>query len=1126
MSSVTLDRTELPILHVCDVVVVGGSLAGVAAAVTMARAGRKVSLVEPRTYLGREITATLRPWIRIPTGTDLSVLPDLIVACIGASNSSVIGDEYPLHLDEVKIYLEDLLIDAGVKLVYASLPVGLCAEDGELRGVIIGNKSGRQVLTCRLLIDATETALIARLTGAEFETEAQGLAHFSYTLEFDGVASVDDTIQSVPHALGMVGDRVIVHRGYRGQGHVLVELELALPNQVVTAVALTQREVAARQRAVEVASYLLSQVSVFRGAHLAAISFEVHGPCVSRMIGPEPEWAVSLHGLTIELDWRAAGQELQIPVSSLAGPITGLWCLNEAARVDASVTALIRDPIVSSALGAALAQVLDARWETCAAPLRAAPGKVKPGRSSRGLSPELASVQETQGQSRDITADLSGLRVQELEQPQRGRHYAWYSVRPSAVPVIYDADVLVVGGGTSGAVAAIVSAQEGMHTGVVDMNPGLGGTGTYGGVDSYWFGNRFGFVAWVEAWVDEAHVHLSQPKPDDLDWPLWNIEAKVHAWQRTAQDAGVGMLLNALVIGTIVQGNGVRGVVVATRTGPAALLGQVVIDATGDGDVAAYAGAEYTYGSTRDHAVMWYSLPQFGRPGRTWNNFTSMVDVSNVEDYTRAILSGRRRGNREQGGCHDHGIYVAPRESRHVWGDAVLTITDHLLHRCWPDVVCIAFSNNDIKGQISSDWMRIGLIPPHLEIEIPYRVLLPRGLEDILVVGKAVSAPHDSLSAVRMQPDLENLGGVAGLAAAMAVREGKTPRAIDVKALQARLVEKGVLPEQMLDRELVLLRYTDAELEALIGGMAADRPLHTYSDMELDEVYLDRIPLVDVCCAGPHIVPMLEKALGQERDFSRRVPLARALALVGSTSGVGVLISAIQKQLAGDQLPECGATIRHAHEYAPDQAAMPHAACLLYSLGMARDSRALPVWQRVVDLLATAGEEDVWSRAKGVFHYVDALCTGAEQLGDPAAIPILKQLHSYAPFHRKELLRGFQADCLKERAAYLEVVIGRALARCGSPDGVVILINYLNDVRTILAEHAHDHLVAATGQDFGKDVAAWSQWLEMEGETLQPVPWSEPTDPVKAWGETVLTVPVGETPEQRVQIYKYKIAGG
>jgi hypothetical protein len=189
---------------------------------------------------------------------------------------------------------------------------------------------------------------------------------------------------------------------------------------------------------------------------------------------------------------------------------------------------------------------------------------------------------------------------------------------------------------------------------------------------------------------------------------------------------------------------------------------------------------------------------------------------------------------------------------------------------------------------------------------------------------------------------------------------------------------------------------------------------------------------------------------------------------------------------------------------------MPVAANWLYSLGMTRDRRALPVWQRVVDLLRNAKEEDIWSQEKCVYHYVDAICVGAEQLGDPAAVPFLRQLHNYPIFHGQALLDGFQADYLKERQAYLEVVIGRAMARCGDPEGLVVLINYLNDVRGLLAEQAHDELVAITGQDFGKDVNIWSDWLETNDERIRPVPWTAPTEAQSAWGRRILTTVMDE----------------
>ena len=89
----------LPILNRCDVVVAGGSFAGVAAALAFARDGRKVTLVEPRTYLGREITATLRPWIAVDESAGVDGLPELIAVCADASGAPACSGEIPLKLD-------------------------------------------------------------------------------------------------------------------------------------------------------------------------------------------------------------------------------------------------------------------------------------------------------------------------------------------------------------------------------------------------------------------------------------------------------------------------------------------------------------------------------------------------------------------------------------------------------------------------------------------------------------------------------------------------------------------------------------------------------------------------------------------------------------------------------------------------------------------------------------------------------------------------------------------------------------------------------------------------------------------------------------------------------------------
>jgi hypothetical protein len=222
-------------------------------------------------------------------------------------------------------------------------------------------------------------------------------------------------------------------------------------------------------------------------------------------------------------------------------------------------------------------------------------------------------------------------------------------------------------------------------------------------------------------------------------------------------------------------------------------------------------------------------------------------------------------------------------------------------------------------------------------------------------------------------------------------------------------------------------------------------------------------------------VPFLEQALAGASGL-RRVHLAQALAFHGSPAAVSVLIEEIESALSGGRLPVRESKIRHAG-FPPDQGAMPDLVYLLFSLGMARDRRSLAVWERIVDLLEPT-EAGIRDRRTGTFHYVEAVCWGAEQLGDPGAVPLLLKLHSHPALRNQTAQNGFQPDSFFERQAMLELAIGRALARCGADQGIRILISYLGDARALLAEQAHSHLIEITGSDYGKVPAAWLAALE------------------------------------------------
>ncbi|WP_276356542.1 FAD-dependent oxidoreductase [Cohnella caldifontis] len=1058
MKKIRIPERQLPILGSADAVVIGGSYAGVAAALALAREGLKVWLAEPRTFLGREITAAHRYWM---SGEEAK-LHELAGGSLQAAGSEEAaagddGGETALHPDRVKLYLEDRLAEAGVNLLYATLPVRIEREAFGRFRVAIANKSGLQLLTGGILIDATETA-VTSFCGPKGTGGAMGLrgasaagqpetARYARVLEFTGYAGNPITEPAelrVPAALGIADHRIVLRRGCRGAGHVLAEMVLELPAES-TCEASHKRESEARHRSMALAAYLIAETEGFGGAFFAAASTELLGPLP---VGIKDNSAQTLGPESFA---RAGG----IWYASGAGLPDRRW-------LNAGTAAAEGERLAYAALEASRTEKKGGGSETGSESLR--------GSAGDDSEPPLPCT------------------VHMPVSPQQGKPYPFAPFGSFDVPLAGESDVLVAGGGTSGATAAITAGREGARTLVLEGNDGLGGTGTVGGVDSYWFGRRVGFAERITALVETQHRRLR------YTGGKWNIEAKKHALLQETEEAGVKARFHAIVFAALKQGDNVRGVLAATRWGPAAYVAGVTIDATGDGDLAAFAGADFVYGSERDRTVMWYSLAQFEKPGRTQNNFTSMVDVSNIEDYTRAILTGRRRGRV----THDHGVYVATRESRHIRGDVVMTLADQLLGRLWPDVVNVHFSNHDIKGLSTADWVNVGAIPPNLFIEIPYRMLLPQGLEGILVVGKAISATHDALPAIRMQSDLENLGGAAALAAVHSLRQGVSPRRVDIRQLQRRLSDAGLLPADTPERKLAPIAYDADALERLADGLTGDLPLYHYSNMRMNETFQGSIPFAEICSAGPAAIPVLEKAMA-EAEGRRQVHLAQALAMLGSPAAVPVLLADIERLLAaGPSLPERRDDFMYV-QLPPDHGAMPDLAYLLHSLALTADPRGIPVWEAVADRLHPA-EDDFKDMLKCTFYYVQAVCLGAERLGSPAMLPALRKLHGHHPLRNLACRDGLQPDYFEERRALLELMIGRSMARCGDPEGYRILISYLDDVRALLSEHAHAELASISERDFGKDPCAWSNWLDAASQAqagaMPPCPFQTRYDRV------------------------------
>jgi hypothetical protein len=131
------------------------------------------------------------------------------------------------------------------------------------------------------------------------------------------------------------------------------------------------------------------------------------------------------------------------------------------------------------------------------------------------------------------------------------------------------------------------------------------------------------------------------------------------------------------------------------------------------------------------------------------------------------------------------------RESRRIRGEYYLTVDDVLGGRKFDDAVCRNNYPLDIHRDPKDEKPSLTKLPPGEYHEVPYRCLVPLGVDDLLVAGRCLSASFEAQSSVRIQPNCRAMGQAAGLAAVLSLRQGVAPRALDGLALRAALRARG-----------------------------------------------------------------------------------------------------------------------------------------------------------------------------------------------------------------------------------------------------------------------------------------------------------------------------------------------
>jgi len=375
------------------------------------------------------------------------------------------------------------------------------------------------------------------------------------------------------------------------------------------------------------------------------------------------------------------------------------------------------------------------------------------------------------------------------------------------LPILDQTDVLVVGGGSAGVVAAIAAKRAGAKVTLVER---------YGHFGGLWTG---GLVVLIIGHIVKGGKQVCQGigeemmrRLDKLDGaiidrrpgvnPTVDAEAAKYMMVEMIEEAGVDVFLHCWGVDAIVTENTVRGVVFESKSGRHAILAKTVIDATGDGDLFAAAGAEFEH---RSHNVGLVSRignldrvdPEKARqapkprhlgsatpaPGVNWVNLTGPeVDGLDIATLTRMEMNHRKfiwnnvqRTRQTPGYEKVYLVETAPqlgvRITRILNGLNRVRLSDLRNATRFPDVVGVGGASDATHGE----W------------QIPYGALVPTTVDNVLAAGRCISVDMGMADLVRLVPNCFVTGHAAGVAAAVAAKDNCRPRDVDVAKVQTIL---------------------------------------------------------------------------------------------------------------------------------------------------------------------------------------------------------------------------------------------------------------------------------------------------------------------------------------------------
>ncbi len=430
-----------------------------------------------------------------------------------------------------------------------------------------------------------------------------------------------------------------------------------------------------------------------------------------------------------------------------------------------------------------------------------------------------------------------------------------YQEKSREIRIENEVDVLVVGAGPAGIGAALSAARNGAKTMLVEQFNCVGGMATSGMMSHFTGGTESPLFDEIMArMMEDKSCRFSEGQYTNK-YTIYH-EALKYAMLQLLDESGVILKLYTFACDAIMDGDTLRGVILESKSGRTAVMAKVVIDASGDGDIAARSGAAFTLGRPEDHKCQPVTLmfriggvdysnaifpgsfeskvdvpkgeiQDLGKrnlphpaghvllypawiPGEVCVNMTNVteIDGTDADDLTKAERICREQMNRivqflrEYAPGYANCYLVAAaqnvgvRETRHFKGLYEMNEMDIVEAREFEDWIATRnFFNFDIHSLTGPGLDKNGA-QHHFKAKgrytIPYRSCVPEKIDGLLLSGRNICGTHKAHSNFRVMPICMNIGQGVGTAAAIAVQKGIAPREVNVADIQELLKKAGV----------------------------------------------------------------------------------------------------------------------------------------------------------------------------------------------------------------------------------------------------------------------------------------------------------------------------------------------